>query len=36
MPGPRPSIANPQLYEAVNIGGSLVILDQAGALELKI
>ena len=29
MPGPRPSIANPQLYEAVNVGGSLVILEQA-------
>ncbi|MEJ5344014.1 MAG: NAD-dependent epimerase/dehydratase family protein [Chloroflexus sp.] len=29
MPGPRPSIANPQLYEAVNVGGSLVILDYA-------
>ncbi len=29
MPGPRPSIANPQLYEAVNVGGSVVMLEQA-------
>lgn len=29
MPGPRPSIANPVLYEAVNVGGTLVMLEQA-------
>lgn len=29
MPGPRPSIANPPLYEAVNVGGSVNMLELA-------
>lgn len=29
MPGPRPSIANPALYEAVNVGGSVHMLELA-------
>lgn len=29
MPGPRPSIANPSLYEAVNVGGSVRVLELA-------
>jgi UDP-glucuronate 4-epimerase len=29
MPGPRPSIANPSLYEAVNVGGTVQMLDLA-------
>ena len=29
MAGPRPSIAQPALYEAVNVGGTVVILDLA-------
>ncbi|GIV89491.1 MAG: epimerase [Chloroflexus sp.] len=34
MPGPRPSIANPLLYESVNVGGSVVILEQACRAEV--
>ncbi|MEI6777095.1 MAG: NAD-dependent epimerase/dehydratase family protein [Chloroflexales bacterium] len=29
MPGPRPSIASPSLYEAVNVGGSVRVLELA-------
>ncbi|MEI8308025.1 MAG: NAD-dependent epimerase/dehydratase family protein [Chloroflexales bacterium] len=29
MPGPRPSIASPSLYEAVNVGGSVRMLELA-------
>jgi UDP-glucuronate 4-epimerase len=29
MPGPRPSIANPSLYEAVNVAGTVSLLDLA-------
>ncbi|WP_298816580.1 GDP-mannose 4,6-dehydratase [Chloroflexus sp.] len=35
MPGPRPSIANPQLYESVNVGGTLVILEQARRADVE-
>lgn len=34
MPGPRPSIANPALYEAVNTGGTVHMLDLARRYEV--
>ncbi|MBX0329076.1 GDP-mannose 4,6-dehydratase [Oscillochloris sp. ZM17-4] len=35
MPGPRPSIADPALYEAVNVGGSVRMLDLARRYEVE-
>ncbi len=35
MPGPRPSIANPQLYEAVNVGGTLNLLELARRADVE-
>lgn len=35
MPGPRPSIANPTLYEAVNVGGTVHMLDLARRYEVE-
>lgn len=35
MPGPRPSIANPSLYEAVNVGGSVNMLELARRHEVE-
>ncbi|NNJ11396.1 NAD-dependent epimerase/dehydratase family protein [Chloroflexales bacterium ZM16-3] len=35
MPGPRPSIADPALYEAVNVGGTVRMLDLARRYEVK-
>jgi UDP-glucuronate 4-epimerase len=34
MPGPRPSIANPALYEQVNVGGSVHMLELARRHEV--
>ncbi|MEI8164746.1 MAG: NAD-dependent epimerase/dehydratase family protein [Chloroflexales bacterium] len=35
MPGPRPSIASPSLYEAVNVGGSVRMLELARRYEVE-
>jgi UDP-glucuronate 4-epimerase len=35
MPGPRPSIANPALYEAVNVGGTVNLLELARHHEVE-
>lgn len=35
MPGPRPSIANPGLYEAVNVGGTVQLLELARRYEAE-
>jgi UDP-glucuronate 4-epimerase len=35
MPGPRPSIANPALYEAVNIGGTVNMLELARRYKVE-
>jgi UDP-glucuronate 4-epimerase len=35
MPGPRPSIANPALYEAVNVGGTVHMLELARRHEVE-
>jgi UDP-glucuronate 4-epimerase len=35
MPGPRPSIADPALYEAVNVGGSVHMLELARRHEVE-
>lgn len=35
MPGPRPSIANPALYTAVNVGGSVNMLELARRHEVR-
>ncbi len=35
MPGPRPSIANPSLYEAVNVGGTVHLLELARRYEVE-
>lgn len=35
MPGPRPSIADPALYEAVNVGGTVRMLDLARRYEVE-
>lgn len=34
LPGPRPSIANPALYEAVNVGGTVHLLELARRHEV--
>ncbi|GAB4428822.1 MAG: GDP-mannose 4,6-dehydratase [Chloroflexi bacterium OHK40] len=34
MPGPRPSIANPALYEAVNVGGTVHLLELARRFDV--
>jgi UDP-glucuronate 4-epimerase len=35
MPGPRPSIADPALYEAVNVGGTVRMLELARRYEVE-
>lgn len=35
MAGPRPSIAQPVLYEAVNVGGTVILLDLARRYEIR-
>jgi UDP-glucuronate 4-epimerase len=35
MPGPRPSIAHPSLYEAVNVGGTVSLLELARRYEVE-
>jgi UDP-glucuronate 4-epimerase len=35
MPGPRPSIANPALYEAVNVSGTVHLLELARRHEVE-
>ncbi|HMQ29952.1 MAG TPA: NAD-dependent epimerase/dehydratase family protein [Chloroflexaceae bacterium] len=35
MPGPRPSIANPALYEQVNVGGTVHLLELARRHEVE-
>jgi UDP-glucuronate 4-epimerase len=35
MPGPRPSIANPALYEQVNVGGAVHMLELARRHEVE-
>jgi UDP-glucuronate 4-epimerase len=35
LPGPRPSIANPALYTAVNVGGSVNMLELARTHEVE-
>ncbi len=35
LPGPRPSIANPALYEQVNVGGTVQVLELARRYEVE-
>ncbi|NTW97960.1 MAG: NAD-dependent epimerase/dehydratase family protein [Oscillochloris sp.] len=35
MPGPRPSISDPSLYEAVNVGGTVRVLELARRHEVE-
>jgi UDP-glucuronate 4-epimerase len=35
MPGPRPSIASPSLYEAVNVGGTVRLLELARRYDVE-
>jgi UDP-glucuronate 4-epimerase len=35
LPGPRPSISNPSLYEAVNVGGTVHLLELARRYDVE-